>query len=111
MLGDAASDHQGARFLRLEDEVGEVRLVLELVDRELLVLLPKRPELIPDGPVEDRRNDRGDAVLPRPPKERLAAPGAPAELPEQFARRRRPDTGVPQVAEHRLNLFLQDDPI
>src|SRR5207245_4995889 len=95
VLGHAASAHHGARFLRLEDEFGEVRLVPELVDRELLVPLPKRPELIPDRPVEHRRNDHGDTVLPRPPQERLAAPGAPAKLPEQFACARPPGAGIP----------------
>src|SRR5438445_552647 len=68
MLGDAASDHQRARLFRPEDDVGEVRFVPELVDRKLLVLLPKRPQLIPDRPVEDCRHDYRNAVLPGPPQ-------------------------------------------
>src|SRR2546430_15353319 len=101
MLGDAASDHQGARFLRPEDEVGEIRLVPELVDRELFVLLPKRAELISDRPVEHRRNDDRDAVLPRPPEQRLAAPGASAPPPGEFVRGRGPGAGGPPVAARR----------
>ena len=111
MFGDAAADHEGGRFLGREDEVGELRFVPQLVNRKRLVLLPERPELVPDRPIENRGHDNGNAVLPRPPEQRLTASGAPAELPKQFARGRRPEAGVPQVAQHRLDFLLQDDAV
>src|SRR5207245_3340883 len=111
MLRDTTSDHQRARLFRPEDDVGEVRLIPELVDRKLLVLLPKRPQLIPDRPVEDRRHDHRNAVLPGPPQQGLAASRASPELPEEFPRRPRPYAGVPKVAQHGLNLLLQDDAV
>src|ERR1700704_3571841 len=53
MLRDASSDHQGTGFLRTEHQVGQVRLVAELVDREALMILPEGPKLVPDRAVED----------------------------------------------------------
>src|SRR5207247_10207216 len=87
VLRHAPADHQRAGLLRAEDDVRELGLVAELVDRECLVILPERPELVADRPVEDRRPIDRDAVLPRPPEERGPAPGAAAEFPQELLRR------------------------
>src|SRR2546428_1217830 len=46
MLGDAAPDHQRVRALGGEYDVREISLVTELLDAEILVFLPDRPQLI-----------------------------------------------------------------
>jgi len=67
VLRDASPDHQGTRFLRSEHQICEFRFVAELVDREILVILPEGPKLVSHRAVEDRRHVYRDAVLPGPP--------------------------------------------
>src|SRR3989304_3717482 len=95
--GAPTPNHGPPRLLRREDEVRELRLVAEHVDRERLVLLPERPELVPDGPVHDRGDDDGHAVLPGPPEEGFPASVPSAELPEELLRRERALPGGPHT--------------
>ena len=110
MFRDPAADHQSARALRREHDVGEIALVPELVDPEVLVVLPERPELVPDGSVRDGGDDDGDAVLPTPVEDRLLVVRPAAELPQEFLR-------GPRLLflEHRAQpgseLLLEDDPV
>src|SRR5207245_11642945 len=107
----AAADHPCARRLRGESEAPELGLVAELVDREGLVVLPERPELIADRAIEDRRHIDGDPVPPRPPQEGLPAARPTTELPEEFLRRQVPPPGRPEIAEHGSTVRVHDDSV
>ena len=110
MLGDAAPDYQRPRPLRGEHDVREVPLIPELVNTEVLVLLPERPQLVPDRPVRDGRHDDGNFIPRAPVQDRTLVSHAAAEFPEELLRGPRLPLLV-HVPQPGLELRLENDPV
>ena len=106
VLGDSTPDHQGARLLCVEDDVGKALLVLDHVHPEVRPAVREEPDLRADGAVHRAGDEDGDALLLRPVEQ---APLVVHQLPqlraELLGAQARPPGGV-HFVEPGLDLLL-----